>query len=77
MEQIVKVKDSKFRRGLTSKALLNSDHEGLAAYKDRKKVIDSVGTEKEAMKNEINTLRGEVDTLKSMIQQLIDRDRVI
>jgi hypothetical protein len=58
-----------FKRQSSSSALLNTDSEGLMAYKTRRENMKKI----KQMEDDINTLKDTITDIKLLLQQIINR----
>jgi len=69
-ERLEKVKDNpSLVRNSYSKAILNTDNVALQAYKARKNKDNKT-------KNEINTMKQDINELKTLMQRILDKIRI-
>ena len=60
---LVKVNGTEFKRDTTTMALINNDANGLNDYLSKRKLVST-------QKQEINTIRSEMDVIKSDIAEM-------
>ena len=61
------MKDTKIRRDASSLAIINTDTDGLAAYKARRNSKDKM----KELETDINSVKQELTDIKNMLQLLI------
>lgn len=69
----VKINDTSFVRDLHSKAILNTDKNGLANYMIRRTIAKQQQEESQETKNKISVLESEIYEIKSMLTELLKR----
>tara|TARA_B100000900_G_C20594280_1_gene722775 strand:+ start:853 stop:1077 length:225 start_codon:yes stop_codon:yes gene_type:complete len=67
-----KVSSLEYRRDDESGALLNVDHNSLAAYKRRKHLANQKTVQINEMSNDINSLKQDFQEIKSILMQLVN-----
>ncbi len=72
MEQPNKVSNLEYNRDPDSGALLNVDHNSLAAYKRRKYLAKRKDSQINEMSNDINSLKQDFQEIKSILMQLVN-----
>ncbi len=63
------MQDTKIRRDEQSQAVLNTDLEGLEAYKKRRKVQEELA----GLKADINTIKADMTDMKELLLQILNR----
>lgn len=68
--QIVKLEgENRFVKNLDNNTLLNTDHQGLTEYKQKKHMQSQIG----AINYEINNMKNEMAEIKSLLVQLLQK----
>lgn len=71
----VKIQEKKMVRDMKNKALLSTDIEGLRAYKDRKKSMETINLavdEIGGIKQEINTMKEDLSIIKDLLMKALN-----
>jgi hypothetical protein len=71
--ELVKVKDSNFVRDINSMVIMPTDNTEKNEYYSKLRVIKKQKEEMDVLKTEINSLRGDMDDIKNLLQQLISK----
>ena len=71
--ELVRVKDSNFVRDINSMVIMPTDNTEKNEYYSKLRVIKKQKEEMDVLKTEINSLRGDMDDIKNLLQQLISK----
>jgi hypothetical protein len=71
--QLVKVNNSNFVRDINSMVIMPTDNTEKNEYYSKLRVIKKQKEEMDVLKTEINSLRGDMDDIKNLLQQLISK----
>ena len=72
----VKIQDRKMVRDMHSKAVVNTDMDGLQAYRDRRRTADDAKNtiaEVAALRTEINSMKNDLDTIKELLMGMANK----
>ncbi len=67
----VQIKDSKFVRDLSSKAVLNSDRQGLDDYLVKRELAKRAQAEQSDTKERVTKIEQDMAEIKTLLQQLL------
>jgi len=67
---LVKVKDSTYVRDINSKAILNTDRNGLDEYNMKREIAKRQNLEKEKDKDRLNKLEQDMQEIKQLLQNI-------
>lgn len=70
---LVKIPDTTYVRDTTSMALINQDKNGLEAYIKQRNVMLLQKQEINNIKSDIDSIRGDLQEIKMMMSQLINK----
>jgi hypothetical protein len=70
----VKVKDANFVRDTNSMALINTDRKAINEYQEKMRMAKVQKDEINNIKSEIADVRGDVQEIKMMLTQLLDKN---
>jgi len=70
---LVQIPETTFVRDTTSMALINQDKSGLDAYMKQRNVLLAQKQEINNIKSEIESIRGDMQDIKKLMMQLIDK----
>ena len=67
---LVKVRDSTYVRDINSKAILNTDRNGLDEYNMKREIAKRQNLEKEKDKDRLNKLEQDMQDIKQLLQSI-------
>ncbi len=67
---LVKVRDSTYVRDINSKAILNTDRNGLDEYNMKREIAKKQNLEKEKEKDRLNKLEQDMQEIKQLLQNI-------
>jgi hypothetical protein len=67
---LVQVKDSTYVRDINSKAILNTDRNGLDEYNMKREIAKRQNLEKEKDKDRLNKLEQDMQEIKQLLQNI-------
>jgi hypothetical protein len=62
-----------FRKDISNGGVVNSNKDSYASYIEKKKRVLSEQAEKDAMKDEINSMKQDINEIKNMLTLLLDK----
>ena len=69
----VQIKDSKYVRDLSSKAVLNTDRQGLEEYLTKREIAKKSQNEQNATKERITKVEQDMAEIKMLLKQLLSQ----
>lgn len=67
----VQIKDSKYVRDVSSKAVLNTDRQGLDEYFMKREIAKKIQNEQNETKERVNRIEQDVTEIKLLLQKML------